>query len=482
MKPTSHTNSLLSALRDVFTGRRGDVTTADNEQIATWLRTTPEALAAFEAAYTSFEDQAPVSENLFDVNSRQAAAMAHLGATDESVDLDALQSLISSIVEALRHDPAALETGANAEDPRDAESAMAEIMKLPEGLRPQLSATSVVRDVAEPAYPAVIAALARVRQEPNEVKREQLLLGVNGMLDTFDLDPVLYAALSRNPTSMGHWLKPLEDAVATTGFFRVPATTVARVPLPILQMTRLAYGELTETTMEIIDAWTREAFELDESKSYFIKTGTYSSKFDFRNAHVHDQAEVREIGRYLTYIQFQANQMASPLTAPGPMVGVSTTNEWVVREWIADESNSPTIYHGMPLRTEFRTFIDCDTDEVLAVAPYWDPEVMLERFEQHADAGDPDMRHDAIVFRAHLPVLMERFERLKDQVATEVAAILPSLRLEGQWSLDIMANDDAGQQLYAIDMAPAASSALAHHVPAGKLKKTSVDWMPRLGA
>lgn len=481
MKPTSHTNSLVSTLREVFTGRRGDAATADNEQIAAWLATTPEALAAFEAAYTSFEDQAPVSENLFAVNSRQAAAMARAGGGSvDQLHQRQAQAMIERIVEGLHSDPAALETGPDAVRPT--ETSMDQIMALPEQLRPQLTATMVRKDVAEPAYPAVIAALERIRTMPEGDKRDQLLLGINGMLDTFDLDPVLYAALSRNPTSMGHWLKPLEDAVATTGFFRVPATTVARVPLPILQMTRLAYGELTETTMEIIDAWTREAFELDESKSYFIKTGTYSSKFDFRNAHVHDPAEVREIGRYLTYIQFQANQMASPLTAPGPMVGVSTTNEWVVREWIADESNSPTIYHGMPLRTEFRTFIDADTDEVLAVAPYWDPEVMLERFEQQADAGDPDMRHDAIVFRAHLPVLMERFERLKDRVADEVAAILPSLKLEGQWSLDIMANDNAGEQLYAIDMAPAASSALAHHVPAGKLKKVSVDWMPRLNA
>lgn len=54
MKPTSHTNSLVSTLRDVFTGGRGNTPTADNEQIAAWLATTPEALAAFEAAYTSF--------------------------------------------------------------------------------------------------------------------------------------------------------------------------------------------------------------------------------------------------------------------------------------------------------------------------------------------------------------------------------------------------------------------------------------------
>lgn len=472
--------NLISALRTALTGRSGDVTDASNEQIAAWLSTTPEALAAFESAYSSFEAAAEPSENLFAVNSRQAAAMNHADVqTSDSVDEQKVAGIVAGIVAALHHDPAALESGA--QRPDEAGPSVAEVMTLPEHMRPQLTATAMATDITEPAYPAVIAALDRARRESDERKREQLLLGINGMLDTFDLDPVLYATLSQNPTAMSHWLPALESAVATTGFFTIPETTVRRVPLPILQMTRLGYGELTKTTMEIIDAWTGEAFDLDESKSYFIKTGTYSSKFDFRNAHVHDPAEVREIGRYLTYIQFQANQMASPLNQPGPIVGVSTTNEWVVREWIADESNSPTIYHGMPLRTESRCFVDGDTDEVLTVAPYWDPEVMLERFEQRADAGDPDMRHDAIVCRAHLPVLMERYERLKDEVAAEVAAILPALELEGQWSLDIMANDDAGQQLYAIDMAPAASSALSHHVPAGRLKESSVDWMPQIG-
>ena len=110
-----------------------------------------------------------------------------------------------------------------------------------------------------------------------------------------------------------------------------------------------------------------------------------------------------------------------------------------------------------------------------------DPEIMLERFEQQADAADPDMRHDAIVFRAHQEVLTERFKRFKDVVGSQVEALLPELELTGQWSLDIMANDDAGEHLYAIDMAPASSSALSHHVPVGLLKHEDVDWLPRLG-
>ena len=43
-----------------------------------------------------------------------------------------------------------------------------------------------------------------------------------------------------------------------------------------------------------------------EDKEYFIKTGTYSSKFDFRNARVSGPKEVRELGEYLLFIHFHA--------------------------------------------------------------------------------------------------------------------------------------------------------------------------------
>lgn len=85
--------------------------------------------------------------------------------------------------------------------------------------------------------------------------------------------------------AMSKWLPSLERAVASTGFFRVPETTVRSVPLPILQLTRLDYSELTCATMEVVDGWARDVFELDSRKDYFIKTGTFSSKFDFRNTH-----------------------------------------------------------------------------------------------------------------------------------------------------------------------------------------------------
>lgn len=474
----------MSRLTDMLKGlvphTQADPAGLSNAEIAELLQTSPEALAAFTASYRSFEEATDVAgtDDLFSTNSRQAARARHEQASpliQLAVDSQ-VGDIIDRIVDELAA-PRALEA-APGDQSLDRVTA-AEVAELPEDLRPQLTGTMVTKDIASDSHPAILQRLLMAQNATSEAEHTHHTLAAMSMMDNMDLDQVVYQMLGQNPAAMGHWLPALEKAVASTGFFRVPETTVRKVPLPILQMTRLDYATLTPATLAIIDRWAQQAFELDPEKSYFIKTGTFSSKFDFRNARVTDPDEVMEIGQYLTYIHHQANQMGS-IFNDRPIAGVSTTNEWVVREWIEDESDSPEIYHGMPLRTEFRVFIDCDADEVLAVAPYWDPEVMLERFEQQADAADPDMRHDAIVFRAHQEVLTERFERFKDVVGAQVEALLPELELTGQWSLDIMLNDDAGEQLYAIDMAPAHTSALAHHVPAGKLKTARTNWIPQL--
>ena len=188
---------------------------------------------------------------------------------------------------------------------------------------------------------------------------------------------------------MGYWFPALIDACSDQDFFKIPRTRVAKVPLPMLQLTRQDYAMLTPTTLKIVNDWAYQAFQLDKSKEYFIKTGTYSSKFDFRNAYVHSAKEVKELGEYLLYIHHQALQMASPLCHPC-IYGVSTTNEWVVREFIPDKENNPCIYKGLPLHTEYRVFVDCDTDKIIGISPYWEPETMKKRFGNSPDSNEPD--------------------------------------------------------------------------------------------
>lgn len=214
------------------------------------------------------------------------------------------------------------------------------------------------------------------------------------------------------------------------------------------------------------------AFGLELDKDYFIKTGTYSSKFDFRNCHVYGEKEVAELGEYLTFIQFQAFQMASPLSQP-IIYGVSTTNEWVVREFIPDKENNPVIYKGLPLHTEYRLFIDADTNQILGCSPYWDPEVMKKRFDEHRDGHD---EHDAITYAIHEDTLMRRFNENKDMIVNRVKDLLPDLQLHGQWSLDIMQN---GDDFWLIDMALAENSAgYDKYVQPSDRKPSQENWIP----
>ena len=301
-------------------------------------------------------------------------------------------------------------------------------------------------------------------------------------LDILDLDGITYEIIGTNPNSMGFWFPALVEAEKNLMerdrqcFFKIPSTKVVKVPITLLQLTRNDYMNLAQTTLNIVNKWAYKAFSLNEKQDYFIKTGTYSSKFDFRNAKVVGAKEVKELGEYLLFIHHQALMMAGPLTQPS-IYGVSTTNEWVVREYIDDLEGNPTIYKGLPLHTEYRIFVDCDTDEVIGISPYWEPETMKNRFSNGSDTDSPHMMHDYIIYKAHEKTLMSRYEQNKNKIVEEVSKLVKELDLSGQWSLDIMQN---GEDFWIIDMAIAENSAFYSCVPVVKRRKSKENWIPRL--
>ena len=296
-------------------------------------------------------------------------------------------------------------------------------------------------------------------------------------LDILDLDYLAYEMLSYDPNSMSKWLPEIAKVAKEKGFFKIPKTKILRVPMTLLQSTRVfEYQSLSPVTIEIINRYIHKVFELDDAKDYFIKTGTFSSKFDFRNAKVTAGQEVKELGSYLWYIQHQASQMASPLNNVC-MYGVSSNNEWVVREFIDDVENNPTIYNGLPLHTEYRIFVDFDTNEIIGINPYWDADIMKENFLDVGSSAPSQKHHDYVIYTAHEDVLAKRYEDNKEKVLSEVKKLLPDCKLQGQWSIDIMQN---GNDFWLIDMARASESSLSHCVPQGKLKKAPLPFLKQL--
>ena len=447
----------------------GNITAAfknsmSKEKVAQLLNTTPEALEEFEKAYHAVSDEEnKKSGNFFKLNSRDVAK--HIDASD--ADVAEIERRITNELLA--------SSGCLPDHTIEHLVTNDEIKALPEELRPQLTGTLVKKDIAGDSYPALLEMYMSWKKTGDKGFYHRFRQG----LDILDLDGITYEIIGMNPNSMGYWFPALEKAVMQQDFFKVPETKIVKVPLPILQLTHLDYFSLTPTTLHIVDAWAREAFELDENKTYFIKTGTYSSKFDFRNAKVTSPTEVREIGQYLLFIHAQALAMAhydlSGRNQPC-IYGVSTTNEWVVREYIEDKENLPCIYHGMPLHTEYRAFIDFDTDELIGIVPYWDSESMKKRFSQGSDADTADMKHDYIIYCKEEERLQKTFDANKDMLAEKLKDMIPDIDLKGQWSLDIMQN---GDEFWIIDMALAANSALVNRLPV-KLEAPEENWLPDL--
>ena len=261
-----------------------------------------------------------------------------------------------------------------------------DVNALQSGERPQLAGELIHRQIDAANYPLLLDMWRRAADPKRSARQRHEAYGMfRTGLDLLDLDPVMYRMLDMNPAGMGHWLPALVKANEGKTFFRIPKTTIAKAPLTLLQLSRVEYESLTAATLDVVDRWAQAAFRLKPDESYFLKTGTFSSKYDYRNAHVTGPHEVAQIGEYLLYIQSQAVGMAGPLNEPA-MYGVSTTNEMVVREHIPDRLGLPTIYMGSPLRCEYRCFIDCDTDEPLGIHPYWDPKVMNHRFRDWPDS------------------------------------------------------------------------------------------------
>ena len=451
------------------------------DEVAAMLKTSPKALAEFEKAYAAQVLSAPTSDNLFDVNAKQAAAQ-HAGIEVRSEDVE---SMINEIVDDLvamtqiwKYDGSAPKADYLALPEYKGKITNDQIVALPAEMRPQLTANLMKADIPAKSHLALLEMYKGYLTCRSPKNKQAFYHRFRQGLDILDLDPIMYEMIGTNQNSMGYWLPRMVDAVKAQSFFKIPKTTIIKVPMTMLQLTRCEYSELTRTTLDIVDRYCQRVFELDEQREYFIKTGTYSSKFDFRNAHVKGAKEVRELGEYLLFIHFQALMMAAPLSSPC-IYGVSTTNEWVVREFIQDKENNPCIYKGLPLHTEYRVFVDFDTDKVIGVNPYWDPDVMKKRFGHSEDSNSPHNIHDYVIYKAHEETLMKRYHDNVKTVTKKIKEMIPDVDLAGQWSIDVMQN---GDDFWIIDMALAANSALVECVPKRLLKPVQENWLPCLDA
>lgn len=455
-------------------------------EIAELLKINPNAYAAFEEAYQDHCANSETSDNLFEISAKEAIMKR-----SNSNEIDPYYETIVQIVMELLADTVGYTFDGDlgktfqfsSESPIQYIKTE-ELNKIPEEFRPQLSGTCMKTDIKEDSSIVLMELYRKFQTGKDEITKQRAYHLFRQGLDILDYSPLMYEIIGTNPNSIGHWFPQLVEAAKNVPFFKIPKTTYIKVPMPLLQLTRNDYFSLTPTTIKIVDLFCKLAFQLDNAKDYFIKTGTYSSKFDFRNAHVVKGKEVDELGEYLLYIHYLANMMASPLNTDaqgnaGCIYGVSTTNEWVVREYIKPASSLPEVYHGLKLRNELRCFIDADNKEnpLLGVTQYWHPDVMKRHFEKGADAGNPVQYHDYAIYKAYEKILTDQFTATKDIVAEQITELTKHLDLPGQWSIDVMQN---GDDFYLIDMASAQESALIEQIDKNRLIRQEENWLPDL--
>lgn len=322
-----------------------------------------------------------------------------------------------------------------------------------------------------------------------------------------EIEPRFYEHSANNPTSIANWMPPLIEAhaahAAQTGAaspLRIPRTQVMRLDPALAQFTRVQYDETNEISRRAFNTYLTDALDLPDDA--FIKTGTFSGKFQFANCHC---TEPEEMGEYFQVI-----------TNFAMTVGAGESIDIAVRDYIHDHNTDrPTIYGGMPLRCEYRFFVDFGRVDdatadalaehetapmtrtamqhafdggapvgdihpiaqprILGVTHYWHPRVMKAHFAR--TRNDPDFAQyaasntynqmvcDADNFAAFEPHLISDFDHNLDAVTESIDALLPHMQaagFRGAWSIDVMCNLDADgtTSYHLIDMALACESAL----------------------
>ena len=252
-----------------------------------------------------------------------------------------------------------------------------------------------------------------------------------------------YNELKNDVHNVSYWFPKIKDCG-----IRVPETFVKEVPI---ELCRHLFMDNPEEDIKVIFEWVQAELipSIPENLRglIFVKNGTFSNKFDFNTCAV--RCNSIDLTRSIIEINYASF-----------ILGAGGNTEIVIRERIPfQESIVPTIYHGMPLRTEYRVFYDFDTHEYLYDVNYWDWDYC------HCGICNRS-NHDRDVYIEQYPIVTERLHEIHDRVVPIIKDALASVcGLTGRWSVDFLFE---GDDIWLIDMAEAYRSA---YWDEGKIEK-----------
>lgn len=182
--------------------------------------------------------------------------------------------------------------------------------------------------------------------------------------------------------------------------------------------------------------------KMQDYKLYNIKNGCFSNKFDFNTC----LATKKNLAKQLWKINYQSS-----------MFETGGYTELVVREIIPyNKKETPTIYNGMPLRTEVRVFYNMDTKQIEYIVDYWDYNYCYESISGN--------KTDSIIFDWFHNNTMHKskFNMITEYIYKNISTLKFNSRLKGIWSIDFMYVDNTIEDdlyIYLIDMARGERSA-----------------------
>lgn len=252
-----------------------------------------------------------------------------------------------------------------------------------------------------------------------------------------ELKKQTYEKELNNPNNYSFWYPKVKDC-------GIPMVTsyCYTIPYNIWEYFRSSYENLSQRNICL--SWIKSIIdnnnELDKNTMYNIKNGCFSNKFNADDCNVYYD----DIPEKFLNIQYASYELET-----------HGMTELVIRNYLPfNDHTIPTIYHGLPLRPEFRVFVDFDNNEILYIVNYWDYD--------YCNKGMYNIT-DKIVFDYMKEELEQKFNQHKKTVYDLVHDKLlqhnknnPD-KLTGKWSVDIMLWADT--TYYLIDMALAQQSA-----------------------
>lgn len=242
----------------------------------------------------------------------------------------------------------------------------------------------------------------------------------------------------KNNNNFSYWYPKVKDCgikMAKAWFYTIPYGIWDKF------RSGYEYKKDRQPCIDWVSSIIKQNKELSPRRIYNIKNGCFSNKFNAEDCN----AAYYDIPNKFLNIQFASFEYET-----GGMC------EFVIREYIPfDWKETLTIYNGLPLRPEFRVFVDFDTEEILYVVNYWDYDYCKNGMY---------VANDKLVFDTMANELNDKYFEHKDTVTKLVQENLivhnskQTDRLKGKWSVDIMLEENSNT-FYLIDMAIAQRSA-----------------------